>query len=195
MPTRNLVLRSFGPDIEKLSPNLLLTSLASGQVSKREGDMIEKVYFPINGLVSTRAILQSGHEIECACIGNTNAAGATATLGFYRPSTRYVCLADGHAGAITLPHLSSAMRASAVVERQMKFFAHAQMGYAIHVGVCNALHTAEQRLARWLMTASDVIGRPEIRLPQDELANVLGLQRSAVNLVLQRFKNEGLLEV
>jgi CRP-like cAMP-binding protein len=156
---------------------------------------VENIYFPTDGLTSTRAVLQDGREIECALVGRTNALGTVAALGYRRAPTRFVCLTDGHAWKIALPHLVAAARSLPTVERQLKLFCFAEMGYAIHVGVCNAMHAAEQRLARWLTTAADLLGRTEVRLPQEELAGGLGLQRSAVNLILQRLKAEGLVDM
>jgi len=140
-------------------------------------------------------VLQDGREIECALIGRTNALGTVAALGFARAPTRFICLTDGHAWKIALPHLVAAIRGAPLIERQLKLFCFAEMGYAIHVGVCNAMHSAEQRLARWLTIAADLLGHPEVRLPQEELASGLGLQRSAVNLILQRLKSEGLVDI
>lgn len=195
MPSRNLLLRSLGSDIEHLTPYLSPTAFKSGQVIKHAVDSIDSVYFPTDGLASTRVVLQSGHEIECALIGRTNALGAMAALGFVRAPARYVCLTDGHAWKIAVAPLASAMRNAPAIERQLKLFCFAEMGYAVHVGVCNAMHSAEQRLARWLTTAADLLGRSEVRLPQEELAGGLGLQRSAVNVVLQRLKSEGLVDL
>lgn len=176
-------------------PHLSSVSFNSGRVIKHAGDNVDSIYFPTDGLTSTRAVLQDGHEIECALIGRTNGLGTVAALGYARSPTRFVCLTDGHAWKIALSHLASAVRSAPTVRRQLKLFCFAEMGYAVHVGVCNAMHSAEQRLARWLTTAADLLGRPEVRLPQEELASGLGLQRSAVNLILQRLKSEGLVDV
>lgn len=153
------------------------------------------MYFPTHGLISSRAVLESGHEIECALVGKTNGLGILAALGFDHGSAHFVCLTDGHAWTIELPHLVAAMQMSPVLERQLNLFCIAQMGYGVHVGVCNAMHSGEQRLARWLVNAADLLGDREIRVRQEELATVLGLQRSAVNPALQRLKTEGLIDV
>ena len=153
------------------------------------------MYFPTSGLVSARAVLASGHQIECSLIGRTNAVGILATVGFHSALTRYVGLTDGHAWSIPLSKLQVAMRAYPLVERELKVFSFAQMGYAVHGGVCNAMHNAEQRVSRWLTTAADLLGRAEIRLSQEELAHGLGLQRTALKPTLQRLKAEGLVEV
>lgn len=52
----------------------------------------------------------------------------------------------------------------------------------------DALHTARQRLARWLLTASDRVQSSRIELTHEQLAEVLGLQRTRVtvaNVALQ----------
>jgi CRP-like cAMP-binding protein len=47
---------------------------------------------------------------------------------------------------------------------------------------CNRLHDAEQRLARWLLTAHDLTGTNSISLNQGLLADILGARRTTVTL-------------
>ncbi|HWT06524.1 MAG TPA: helix-turn-helix domain-containing protein, partial [Xanthomonadales bacterium] len=56
---------------------------------------------------------------------------------------------------------------------------------------CNARHTIEQRLAKWLLTARDRVG-DEIHITQDIVAMMLGVRRASVVTVLGRFVDEGL---
>jgi CRP-like cAMP-binding protein len=50
------------------------------------------------------------------------------------------------------------------------------------LAACNRLHEAEQRLARWLLTAHDLTGANSIPLNQVLLAEVLGARRTTVTL-------------
>jgi hypothetical protein len=43
---------------------------------------------------------------------------------------------------------------------------------------CNALHSADERCARWLMTTRDRTGRNKFPLTQGFLAAMLGVRRS-----------------
>jgi CRP-like cAMP-binding protein len=190
-----LLLRSLGPALEPLRAHLVPTAFKAGQVIKHEGGPFDRVYFPTQGLISSRAVLSSGHQIECALIGATNALGLIAVLGFDPEPARFVCLTDGHALTVALPQLAAAARADPEVERRLNLFCYAQLGYAVRAGVCSAMHTSEQRLARWLTTAAELLGYCELRLAQEELACVLGLQRSIVNPALQRLKAEQLIEL
>jgi CRP-like cAMP-binding protein len=195
VPSRNVVLRSLGPAIEALRPHLASETFKAGQVIKEDDAEIDRVFFPTGGLISSRVVLRSGDELECAIIGSNSAAGLLAALGLPHGWARFVCLTDGHAWTIALPRLASAMRSVLTIERQLNRFCIAQVGYTAHLGVCNAMHSAEERLARWLATATDLLGQTDIAVTQDELANILGLQRSAVNPALQKLKAGGLVDI
>src|SRR6202035_1892473 len=56
---------------------------------------------------------------------------------------------------------------------------------------CNARHTIEQRLAKWLLATRDRVG-DEIQITQDVVAMMLGVRRASVVTVLGRFVDHGL---
>ena len=195
MPTRNLMLRSFGPGLEELKGRLSAVTLRAGQSLCEPGDHVERVFFPTSGLISARALLETGHQMECLPIGYTSAMGAVAAIGFIAPLTRNLCVVDGHAWTVSLPDLQAAMREVPIIEAQVRRFVYSQIAYLVQAGVCNAMHAAEQRIARWLLIAADLLDAPEVRLAQEELSNVLGLQRSAVSPILQRLRADGLIDL
>jgi hypothetical protein len=57
---------------------------------------------------------------------------------------------------------------------------------------CNLFHSIEQRAARWLLIAQDRSG-DRLKMTQDELAKLLGAQRTTVNAVERAFQEEGLI--
>jgi CRP-like cAMP-binding protein len=169
--------------------------LRAGQVIHEPGDRVERIYFPTSGLISARALLETGHQMECLLVGRTNALGSVTAVSFHSSLTRDVCLIDSHAWTLSLADLHAVMWASPAVEAQLKRFSFGEMAYAVRVGVCNAMHSAEQRIARWLLIAAGLLHGSEVRLAQEELSKVLGLQRSAVNPALQKLKAEKLVEL
>lgn len=169
--------------------------LRAGDVIYEPGERVERVYFPTSGLISARGLLESGHQVECVLVGRTSALGAVAAVGFHTALTRDVCLIDCHAWTMSLSDLNTAMRLVPAIEQQLKRFSFGQMAYAVRSGICNSMHSAEQRIARWLLIASGLLHETEIRLGQEELSNLLGLQRSAVNPTLQKLKAERLIDL
>jgi CRP-like cAMP-binding protein len=61
--------------------------------------------------------------------------------------------------------------------------------------VCQALHQVESRAARWLLQCRKRLGSDDIWLTQELFGQVLGVQRTTINLVERTFQNAGLIQV
>ena len=60
-------------------------------------------------------------------------------------------------------------------------------------GACNRFHKAEQRLARWLLTAQDRVSSDSMALTHVEIGQMLGVSRSRVSLVVGALQKKGLI--
>lgn len=191
----NRFLASFGADIALVRPYLREVTLDAGQVLCEPGDHIRYVYFLHEGVVSKMAVFEDGTEIECALVGCEGAVGAMSALGLRTSITRDICHLRVRALTMEAARLAEAARLSDTIHDALDRYCAWKMSYAIRNGACNARHSVEQRLCRWLLTCSDVLGEPQIRLPQDVFAKMLGVQRTSVNPILQRLRCEGLIEL
>jgi hypothetical protein len=59
--------------------------------------------------------------------------------------------------------------------------------------VCNNMHSIQQRLAKWLLIMRDRLGREELQLSHEFLANTLGSQRSGITIAIGALSNDGLI--
>jgi CRP-like cAMP-binding protein len=60
---------------------------------------------------------------------------------------------------------------------------------------CNAIHSIEQRTAKWIVSAMErTDGDEVVPLTHEQLATLLGVGRSYTSRVIQTFKAEGTLE-
>lgn len=193
--TGNVLLAQFGPDIEIIRPQLRPVTLAAGQLLCEPGEQIRHVYFPDSGLVSKLTVFEDGTEIEVALIGREGAVGAMSTMGVRTAVTRGVCHVPAAALMIEPRLLHEAMKASARIHDTLDRYCARKMHYAIRSGACNATHSLDQRLCRWLLSCSDLLESREIHLPQEVFAKMLGVQRSSVNPILQRMREDGLVEL
>jgi CRP-like cAMP-binding protein len=191
----NRFLASFGADLAIIRPHLREVLLDAGQVLAEPGEPVRKVYFLHEGAVSKLTVFHDGAEIECALVGREGAVGATAALGLRNSVTRDVCHLKAAALSIDTVRLAEAAHVSETIRRGLERYCAWKMSYAIRNGACNARHAVEQRLCRWLLTCSDVLEEPQIRLPQEVFAKMLGVQRTSVNPILQRLRAEGLIEL
>jgi CRP-like cAMP-binding protein len=61
------------------------------------------------------------------------------------------------------------------------------------IAACNALHSAEARLCRWILQVRDRIDGDVIALTQDFLAQMLAVRRPTVTLIAQKLQSAGLI--
>ena len=66
-------------------------------------------------------------------------------------------------------------------------------GVIMQSTACNAVHSVEQRLARWLLLAHDRVGKDEFPLTQEFVAMMLGVSRPTVTVVAGTLQKAGLI--
>ena len=60
---------------------------------------------------------------------------------------------------------------------------------------CNAIHSAEKRLCRWLAQAYDQTGMDEIQITQEALGRMVSVRRTTINKVYNDLEDDGLISV
>jgi CRP-like cAMP-binding protein len=73
-------------------------------------------------------------------------------------------------------------------------YSQAFTGFVMRSTACNAAHSVEQRLARWLLHAQDRVGKNEFPLTQEFVAMMLGASRPTVTVVAGMLQNAGLIK-
>jgi CRP-like cAMP-binding protein len=73
-------------------------------------------------------------------------------------------------------------------------YGQALVGFIMQSTACNAVHSVEQRLSRWLLLAHDRVGKDEFPLTQEFAAMMLGTSRPTVTLVAGTLQKAGLIK-
>jgi CRP-like cAMP-binding protein len=73
-------------------------------------------------------------------------------------------------------------------------YTHALLAFIMQSTACNAVHSVEQRLARWLLLAQDRVGTREFPLTQEFVAMMLGATRPTVTVVAGTLQKAGLIK-
>ena len=188
----NLLLASLPPEnMAALVPHLRVVQLPQETVLFEAGDTIKAIYFPHTGIVSIVVDLASGETIETAMIGRDSLVGGSAALDDDIALNRAVVQVAGVASVVDVGTFRGLAQQShtfhATLARHRQFIlAQAQQSAA-----CNAAHTLEARLSRWLLRCRDLLGSDEIHLTQEFLAEMLGARRTSVTLVASALKQAG----
>jgi CRP-like cAMP-binding protein len=72
-------------------------------------------------------------------------------------------------------------------------YAQALVGFIVQSTACNAVHSVEQRLARWLLMARDRMESDHFQLTQEFAAMMLGASRPTVTIVASTLQKAGLI--
>jgi CRP-like cAMP-binding protein len=178
---QNLLLRSLPPaDFALLAPYLAAVSLEQGRVLNEPGDFVESVYFPHTAVISFLAVMRHGQTVETATIGHAGVVGGVSGLGRWRAFARVVVQVPGTASRIPSARFRAAFRqsdrlATLVLQSAQRIVVQIQQTAA-----CNALHSVEQRLCRWLLLTQDLANTNVLPLTQDFLSHMLGVRRTTV---------------
>lgn len=154
-------------------------------VLNKPGEPIEHVYFPGGGFCSVVTLLADGTMVEVATIGREGMVGISAVINGRAPdpSTTMVQAESKVCYRLSTDAFESEMERPGEFRTLLRRYAHALVGVVMQSTACNAVHSVEQRLARWLLTAHDRVERDEFPLTQEFAAMMLGATRPTVTVV------------
>src|ERR687883_383937 len=67
-------------EFARIQPQLGIVHLEKGKIVYLSGDLIQYVYFPVNGLLSLLSATETGATVEVAMVGNEGAVGLPVIL-------------------------------------------------------------------------------------------------------------------
>jgi CRP-like cAMP-binding protein len=180
-------------DFALLSPHLVETTLWRGQVLKQSGQPVKSIFFPHSGLISLTCGLPDGRAIETASIGRDGAVGLTAGYWTYEGVRSAVVQVPGIASQIAAEPFAEAVEKSKALRTMILRGIEAMLVQVEQRLLCALTHPIQGRLCRWLMQARDHTGQTEFAVTQDNLAGMLGVQRTTLNLVCTTLQSHGVI--
>lgn len=191
----NRLLAALGArEFAVLAPHLEPVTLPRGKVLFEPGDDVVTTYFPCHRtMCSLLVVTRDGREVEAATIGREGAIGGIVSEGHKPAFGRAVVQVGGPALAISTSHLEAAKTGSPRFGDLFSRYADSLLAQMMQSVACNALHTAEERAARWLLATHDRAGDAVIHLTQESLAEMLGVQRTTVTAVTGALAARGLI--
>jgi CRP-like cAMP-binding protein len=177
-----------------LRNRLRAIDFAHGDVVGEAGQPIEHAIFPRSGLISIVVDLQEGDRIEVAMVGARGAVGGAAMFGGTQHLGTAFAQLPGRGWQMRVEYLIDAGVASPDFRQLM--FAQEQylQAQAQQTAACNAKHSIMHRLCSWLLRARDVAGSTELLLTQENLAQMLGVQRASVSMFASQLQERGLIQ-
>ena len=188
----NRLLAALPPaDLGLLAPYLQQVSLKQDAVLVRSGDRNEQVCFPHSGTISFMLDMPNGQTVATAVIGHEGAVGMLSLLEPSRSPVTAVVRVTGIASRISALRFHAAFSQSGAIRHAVQTHARALLMQFQHVAACNALHSVEARMARWLLHIHDRIDGDVLPLTQEALSQLLGVRRTTVTHVVRELRVSG----
>jgi CRP-like cAMP-binding protein len=181
-------------DYQLLGPHLKAFDLINEAILHEAGDTITRAYFPHDGVISLVVGLQTGEMIEAVMVGRFGLVGGAAAVDGTIALNQAIVQIAGSGSWLDITALRNAADKSQAVRSMLIRNEQATLAQAQQSAACNAAHTLEARMCRWLLLARDLTGRDEFNLTQEFLAEMLGVRRTSVSLVAGTLQQAGMIQ-
>jgi CRP-like cAMP-binding protein len=166
-------------------------NLKFGAVLCEANQRLQHVFFPLTGFISLVAIVNCHPPLEIGLIGNEGMLGATLALGVKGARLRGIVHGSGTALRMTAGQFRLELRSSYSLRRTIDHYLFVVLAQQSRTIACTRFHEINSRLARCLLMTHDRAHSDHFHLTHQYLADMLGVQRSAVTIaagVLQKNK-------
>ena len=180
-------------EIEVLRPHLGVVELTRETVLVEAGSRLTHVYLPQSGAISMMVRLSEGQSVEVATVGRDSAFGISAAFGGGISLTSAVVVLPGTAATIDVAELRAIAGRSVAFRTALARHEQAVLALAQQAAACNASHSVEARLSRWLLRARDLCDSKTLPLTQEFLAQMIGVQRNAISIVAHALQRAGII--
>jgi CRP-like cAMP-binding protein len=182
------------PILALLADDFKEVDLAQGTAIQEAGEVVTRVHFPQTGMISLLVMTQDGVGIEATTIGREGALGMQSGFGKRRAFTRAIIQIEGRFTYISADRFQKAMSQNAALRDIVSTYTEILWSEAQQIAACNAIHSAEARLCRWLLQTRDRIGSDTLTLTQEFLSQMLGVRRTTVTLVARGLQAGGMIK-
>ena len=190
----NLLLGALSTDdFALLKPHLAEVQLVQKTILQEADAPIRHAYFPVAGMISLVATFDTGETIEIAAVGREGAIGTK--IGFHPQLSfaRAVVQLPGVAFKIAVEKFQEAALRSLAITHVSTCANEVMAANLQQSAACNALHSVETRLARWLLHARDRFESDTLPLSHEFLAQMLGTRRTTVSLTAHTLQAAGMI--
>ncbi len=195
-PYNNLLRRLSSSDFALIEPHLAHAEVEAGGLLYNPGDDVDTVHFPCGpSLASFMVPNEDGRDVETILVGREGAVGGIVSQGYLPAYTRIMVKFGGPFVHLQVRKLEAAKLKSATLRNVFARYADCLLAQIFQATACNAIHSIEQRTAKWIISAMErTNGEDVVPLTHEQLATLLGVGRSYTSRVIQTFKAHGVLE-
>jgi CRP-like cAMP-binding protein len=165
----------------RLLPDLEVRTLRAGEALYRSSERLSFAYFPTNSVVALfYGADGAGASAKAWPVGREGMVGISLFLGVSKLDNQADVQIGGTAFRLPAAALLAEFRQVGALHHMLLRYVFALITQASQLGVCNAHHTVEQRLCRFLLRTFERVDVNEVDLTQQRIAQLLGVRRVSV---------------
>ena len=177
----------------RIEPHLEPIELKLGAVVCEAGGLLKHAYFPQGNVLSLLTVLENGSAIETANIGREGAFGLFAAMYSRVSFNRCLVQFEGGMARCPIELLQVEFRKSEHVRDLFVSYSETLLSQVQQTVACNAMHTTEERICRWLLMMYDRAEGKALPYTHEFLSHMLGANRKSVTLAAQSLQTAGLI--
>jgi CRP-like cAMP-binding protein len=170
-----------------------LASFDLGDIIYAPDAALDFVYFPRSGIFSLLHTMIDGRAAEVTMLGAEGMFGVATILGGKTSSTKVICQLPADAVRMPTKVFLAEIERSPMLKRFVHAFARFNLDCVARLSACNALHSVDQRCARWILMSRDRAPGDAFPLTQEFMAIMLGVRRSSISVSASKLQEEGLI--
>jgi CRP-like cAMP-binding protein len=149
------------------------------------------VYFPTTSVFGVVLADEEGRQVEGTTVGNEGLIGLPVFLGQGPNPFTFVVQVPGDALQLPADTFLQALGRGGMLDLLLRRYALYRLRCATQVGACNALHSVEKRICRWLLMTHDRVGKDEFFLTHEFLSDLLGVRRQSISIIAAKLQRAG----
>jgi CRP-like cAMP-binding protein len=191
--TNRLLLAMEASSRDRVSRSLETINPPLGTVVCDAGGLLSHVYFPEGAVLSLLTVLENGSGIETANIGREGAFGLFAAMYSQVSFNRCLVQLEGSIVRCPIAVLRSEFEVSGHMRDLLVSYSETLLSQVQQTVACNAMHTTEERMCRWLLMMDDRADGEPLTYTHEFLSHMLGANRKSVTLAAQSMQAAGLI--
>lgn len=189
---KNIILAALSDgEHQRLAPHLEKVDLRNAEVLYEMGGPVQYAYFPFNALISLVTQMTNGSIVEVGLIGNDGVSGIAALMGKETSPERAIVQIPNGGARLKFSVLKEEFKRGGELQHLILAYARRFMRQVSQTAACNASHTTEERLSRWLLMCQDRIHTDDLKLTQEFIAEMLGTRRATVSVAAMVLQTDG----
>jgi CRP-like cAMP-binding protein len=190
---RNLLLQAMERTIgAKIDAERIL--LEQGNVICEPWDGMRSAYFPLSSVLSAVSTRGDGTTLATALRGHEAAFGLLSAIRKAKAQTRGAVQIGGPTLRVEARHLAHIFDTSNEVRYLLLSYWDAVMFEYEQGAVCNSTHPVAARLNGYLLEIHERVIGDVVPLTHEDIANLIGVNRTTVSLVMSRLRHTGIIE-